>query len=218
MLPAGVDIPTALDVLDRARLIAVEERSVRIAHPLVRRVAFSSIPAGRKRELFTQTAVLRPDVPLELRAKQAMHCGSVFEALSLLDALAIRRAAHGDLAGSVSALRHALDLARRALHRDELEDPVSAVLVFARKLAEALATAEQWTDAEGILREALGMAPPNSDDRVRLLGVLARVANARHHKQEARRYLEEAIRVARQSDTRELMPMLEGLEKLIAVA
>jgi serine/threonine-protein kinase len=218
MLPATVDIPSALDVLDRARLIVVDERTVRIAHPLVRRVAFSSIPAGRKRELFSRAALLRPDAPLEIRAKQAMHGGGAFEALSLLDALSTRRASHDDLAGSISALRHALDLARRELHRDELDDPVSAVLVFARKLAEALSTAGQWTDAEGVLREALGMAPPNSDHRVRLLGVLAHVANARRHTQEARRYLEEAIRVARQSDANELMPMLERLEKLIAVA
>jgi serine/threonine-protein kinase len=218
ILPAGVDVATALDVLDRARVTAIDDRTVRIAHPLVRRVAFSNIPAGRKRELFSHAERLRPDAPLEVRAKQAMHGGSAFEALSLLDTLSARRAAHGDVAGSISALRHALDLARRELHRGELDDPVGAVLVFARKLAEALGAGEHWTDAEGVLREALGMAPPNSEHRIRLLGVLARVASARRHTQEARRYLDEAIRVARQSDAGELMPMLERIERLIAVA
>jgi serine/threonine-protein kinase len=218
VLPAGVDIPAALEALDCARLVSIDEQSVRIAHPLVRRVAFSSIPAGRKRELFSRAERLRPDAPLEVRAKQAMHGGSAFEALSLLDALSARRTAHGDVEGSISALRHALDLARRELHRGELDDPVAAVLVFARKLAEALSAGEHWTDAEGVLREALGMAPPNSEHRVRLLGVLARVASARRHTKEARRYLDEAIRVARQSHARELMPMLERIEKLIAVA
>jgi serine/threonine-protein kinase len=217
MLP-GVDISSALDLLDTARLVDIDERCVRISQPLVRRVAFSSIPAGRKRELFSRTEELRPDAPLEIRAKRAMHGGSAFEALSLLDALSTRRAAHGDFDGSVSALRHALDIARRELRRDELDDPLSAVLVFARKLAEALASGEHWTDAEGVLREALGLAPPNSDHRVRLLGVLARVASARKHVQEARRYLDEAMRVARESHARELLPMLERLERLIAVA
>jgi len=217
MLP-GVDVAAALDLLDRARLIAIDERSVRIAQPLVRRVAFSSIPAGRKRELFSRAERLRLDAPLEIRAKQAMHSGSAFEALSLLDALSNRRAAHGDVDGSVSALRHALDIARRELRHDELDDPLSAVLVFARKLAEAQAAGDRWTDAEGVLHEALGIAPPNSDHRIRLLGVLARVASARKHVQEARRYLDEAMRVARQSQARELLPMLERLEQLIAVA
>jgi serine/threonine-protein kinase len=215
MLPASVDLTTALEVLDRARLVAIDERALRITHPLVRRIVFSSIPAGRKRELFASTEALRPDAPLEVRAKQAMHGGSAFEALSLLDALSVLRASHGDQAGSVSALRHALDVARRELHRGELDDPVVAMLVFARKLAEALATSEQWTDAEGVLREALGNAPPTSEHRARLLGVLARVASARSRTGDARRYLDEAMRVARQSDARELLPMLETLEKAI---
>jgi hypothetical protein len=47
---------------------------------------------------------------------------------------------------------------------------------------------------------------------------MAHVANARRHPGEARRYLDEAIRVARQSDARGLMPLLEQLDKTIAVA
>ena len=92
------------------------------------------------------------------------------------------------------------------------------MLVFARKLAEALAASAQWNDAEGVLREALGNAAPTSEHRARLLAVLAHVAHARSHPGEARRYIDEAMRVARQSDHRALMPMLEQLEKTIAVA
>ncbi|HEY8042097.1 MAG TPA: protein kinase [Polyangiaceae bacterium] len=218
LLPDGVDLGSALEKLDRAHLVSVDEHAVRIKHPLVRRVVFSSIPAGRKRELFARTEALRPDAPLEVRAKQAMHGGSALEALSLLDVLSSRRASHGDLAGSVSALRHALDVARRELHRGELDDPFGAMLVFARKLAETLAAAGQWNDAEGVLHEALGNAPPTSEHRARLLGVLARVASARQHPGEARRYIDEAKRVARQSDASELLPMLEQVERSIAVA
>ncbi len=218
LLPPGADLGTALSLLGRARLIVQSGRSVRIAHPLVRRIAFSSIPAGRKRELFARAEELRPDAPLEVRSKQAMHGGSALEALALLDMLAIRRAAQGDHLGAVSSLRHALDVARRELHGDDLDDPMAAMLVFSRKLAEALAASQQWNDAEGVLREALGSAPPASEHRARLLGVLAHVAHARSHPGEARRYLDEALRVARQSDHRDLLPMLQGLEKQIAVA
>ena len=218
LLPAGVELGAALETLDRARMVAIERQAVRISHPLVRRVVFSSIPAGRKRELFARAEELRPDAPLEVRAKQAMHGGSSFEALSLLDVLSTRRAAQGDLVGSISALRHALDVTRRELHRGELDDPVGAMLVFARKLAEALAASTAWNDAEGVLREALGNAPPASEHRARLLGVLAGVANARSNTGEAQRYLDEAMRVARQSDFREVLPMLESLQRTIAVA
>jgi hypothetical protein len=218
LLPAGVDLGSALRLLDRGHLVRMEGPTVCIAHPLVRRVVFSSIPAGRKRELFARRTELRPDAPLEVRAKEAQHGGSALEALSLLDLLSIRRAAQGDRAGAISSLRQALDVARRELHGDDLDDPMGAMLVFARKLAEALAAAAQWTDAEGVLREALGNAPPNSENRARLLAVLAGVAHERSHPGDARRYIAEAMRVARQSDHRELLPMLERLERTIAVA
>jgi len=72
-------------------------------------------------------------------------------------------------------------------------------------------------DAEGVLREALGSAPPTSAHRAPLLGVLARVASARSNPEGARRYLDEAMRLARHSDAG-LLPMLEQIEKTIAVA
>lgn len=154
-------------------MVIVEPVGVRVAHPLVRRVILSSIPAGRREELAERVSALTADAPLDVRAKHAMHAGSSLEALSLLDLLSARRAAHGDLFGSVGALRHALDIARRELHRGELDDPLSAVLVFARKLAEALIASEQWPDAQGVLREALGMTPPTSEHRPRLAALLA---------------------------------------------
>jgi serine/threonine protein kinase len=218
ILPTTVDATSALKALERARIASVGDEGICITHPLLRRVVFSTIPAGRKRELFARAAELRLDPEIEIRAKQAMHGGGALEALALLDALSVRRTAHGDMEGSVSALRHALDLARRELHRGELDDPNAAVLVFSRKLAEALAASYRWSDAEGVLREALGNAPPTSEHRAHLLGVLAHVANSRRHPGEARRYLDEAMRVARQSDARGLLPMLEELDKAIEVA
>jgi tRNA A-37 threonylcarbamoyl transferase component Bud32 len=180
ILGRGTDVVAALDALTRARMVVVEPAGVRVAHPLVRRVVLSSIPAGRREELAERISALTADAPLDVRAKHAMHAGSSLEALSLLDLLSTRRAAHGDLLGSVGALRHALDIARRELHRGELDDPLAAVLVFARKLAEALIASEQWSDAQGVLREALGMTPPTSEHRPRLAALLARVGQEQH--------------------------------------
>jgi serine/threonine-protein kinase len=218
LLPKDVDLPAALDALDRTGFVAIDLQNLRITHPLVRRFVASSIPAGLKRELYARVAELRPEAPLETRAKQAIHGGTAFEALMLLDSLSAKRTSLGDIQGTVSALRHALDLARRELHRGELDDPEEAVLVFARKLAEALCAARQWSDAEGVLREALGLAPPTSDHRAHLLAVLAQIASTRSQPREAREYLDEALRVAKQSNSRTLLPILEQLDKTIKVA
>jgi tetratricopeptide (TPR) repeat protein len=218
LLPPSSDLTSALDLLERAQLATVSGGFLRVAHPFLRRVILSVMPAERKRELCASCLEFRLDAPLELRAKYSIHAGGALEALSVLDALATRRASHGDLDGAVSALHHALDLARRELHRGELDDPSTAVLVFSRRLAEALGASERWTDADGVLREALGNAAPTSEHRAQLLSLLARVAHARRHTGEARRYLDEAIRVARQSDAHGLLPILERLDRAIDVA
>ena len=157
MLPATVDLGAALDALDRAKIVSIDERGVRIAHPLVRRVVPSTIPAGRKRELFARADELRPDAPLEVRAQPGDARRRAFEALSLLDVLANKRAAAGD------THRQRERPAPRPRHRRGASCTAasstirsSAMLVFSRKLAEALAASEQWNDAEGVLREALG--------------------------------------------------------------
>jgi serine/threonine-protein kinase len=216
MCPRGTDLVSGLQALQRARLVVEQGGLIRTAHALIRRIAFANIPVGRRRELFEAASNLRPDAPLEVRAKEALHVGTAFEALSLLDTLGTRRAASGDIAGSVSALRRALEVARRELHRGELDDPVGAMLVFARKLAEALAATEKWSDAEGVLREALGNAPPTSEHRARLLGVLASVASARKQHDQARRYVDEAMRVALQCGASGLIPKLEELARTMA--
>ena len=221
ILPAGVDLTAAVQALARAKFLVMDGDGLRIAHPLVRRVSFSSIPAGRKRELFERAEPMRLDSPLEIRAKQAMHGGSALEALSLLDVLSQRRTAQGDLSGAVSSLRHALDVSRRALHQDDLDDPATrhaGLRPQAGRGPGSVRRLGQWNDAEGVLREALGNAAPTSEHRARLLAVLAHVAQARSHPNDARKYIDKALRVARKSDHASLVPMLEQLEKTIAVA
>jgi serine/threonine-protein kinase len=216
MLPADTNVLGGLESLRNAGMVTLTSRGIRTSHALVRRVAFASIPVGKRAELFEQAAELRTDAPLEIRARQALYTGNAFETLALLDAVGSQRAAAGDMAGSVSTLRRALDYARRELYRAELDDPVGAMLTFARKLAEALAAMEKWPDAEGVLREALGNAPPRSEHRARLLGVLARVASARQQPDKARVYLDEAMNVAQQCGASGLLPKLEELARTVA--
>ncbi len=57
-----------------------------------------------------------------------------------------------------------------------------AVLIFSRKLGEALARGGQFNDADGVLREALDVAGPSGPDRAAVLGALAQVAHGRERR------------------------------------
>ena len=74
-----------------------------------------------------------------------------------------------------------------------------------------------FTDAEGVLREALDMAGPSGSDRARVLGALAQVSAIRDRNDEAHRYLLEALELAFASGAHELLHSLEDLKKSIAI-
>jgi serine/threonine-protein kinase len=191
----------------------------RSAHPLVRDVVLATIPAAVRRALHGKCAELGEEngMPLEARALHEYSAQNTFQALILLEQVAGRSSVRGDVSGQVGALRRGLDLARRELFRGELDDPMRAVLIFARKLGEALTTAGQFTDAEGVLREALDMAGPSGSDRARVLGALAQVSAIRDRNDEAHRYLLEALELAFASGAHELLHSLEDLKKSIAI-
>ena len=65
--------------------------------------------------------------------------------------------------------------------------------------------------------EICGKDRRRDTERAHLLASLARIAHLRRHESEARTYLEEALRLARRSDARELVKSLETLERAIAV-
>jgi serine/threonine-protein kinase len=113
----------------------------------------------------------------------------------------------------VRALRRGLDLARREMFRGELDDPLRAVLIFSRKLGEALARAGDLTDADGVLREALDLAGPGGPDRAVVLGSLAFVARERERASEASVYLREALDIARQSAEPDLLQSLDTMRR-----
>ncbi|MEO7332236.1 MAG: hypothetical protein ABI193_26910, partial [Minicystis sp.] len=152
-------------------------------------------------------------LPLEVQAMHAYHAQDSLEALMLLELVADRCASRSDIHGCVMALRRGLDLARREIFRGELDDPMRAVLIFSRKLGEALARAGDLTDADGVLREALDLADPSSIDRAMVLGALAWVAKQRDRGSEGSLFLREAIDVARQAGASELVGSLETLRR-----
>jgi serine/threonine protein kinase len=219
MLGDQVDLVEALGFLRRAGMILVDRSMIRTAHPLLREVTLATIPAAVKRELHAAAALVcdERDRPIEVRALHECWGGTAFQALLLLERVSVLASARGDHSGAIMALRRGLELGRRELFRGELDDPMRAVLIFSRKLGEALVRGGQLNDAEGVLREALDVAGPSGKDRAAVLGALARVAHERDRRQEARDYLREALELASRSGSRELMTSLETLRRSIAV-
>jgi tetratricopeptide (TPR) repeat protein len=219
LLPEGTDIGGAVATLRKAGVIEQESEHWRVAHPLLREIVLATIPAAARRELHSKAAEVAEmlGAPLEVRAVHQFYAQNSFEALLLLERVSGMCAQRGDLAGSALALRRGLELARRELFRNELDDPERAVLIFARKLGEVLAQLGDFTDAEGVLREALDMAGPGGQDRARVLGALAHVAHGRDRQREAAAYLREALDLATRSGSHELMSSLQDLKRSIAV-
>jgi serine/threonine protein kinase len=214
LLPKGTDVATSLRACSEAGLLLEAGGLYRFAHPLFRDVSIATIPAGVRRELHAAAGELGEEAgaPLELRALHAFYAAEAFEALMLLEQVADRCAQRGDEDGAILALRRSLELARRALFRGDLDEPERAVVIFSRKLGDALSRAGYLTDAEGILREALDLAGPADPDRARVLESLARVARVRERMSEASALLREAIATASRSGARELLATLEQLQ------
>ena len=116
------------------------------------------------------------------------------------------------------ALRRGLELARRELFRGELDDPMRAVLIFSRKLGEALAQ-------RGRLHRRRRRAARGARHGRARAGRTARACSARSPTSRtgatgARRrsdYLREALELATRSGAHELVTSLETLQRSIAV-
>jgi serine/threonine-protein kinase len=217
LLPDVDSFDSLLTTLSVAGLVEENDGLCSTTHPLVRDVTLATIPAAVRRDLHARAATdIHGDplpLPLEVQALHAYHAQNSFEALMLLEQVADRASARGDQAGCVLALRRGLDLARREIFRGELDDPMRAVLIFSRKLGEALARAGDLTDADGVLREALDLAGPSGKDRAMVLGSLAFVARERDRANEATVYLREALDLAKQSAANDLVSSLENMRR-----
>ncbi len=218
LLPPETDLVEALALLRRAGMIEAGSAGWSACHPLLREVVLATIPAAVRRQLHAAAAKSSESagMALEVQALHAYHAQAAFDALIFLERVSSRCAERGDIGGTTLALRRGLELARRELFRGELDDPMRAVLIFGRKLGEALAQAGDYTDAEGVLREALDMAGPSGQDRARVLGALATVSFGRDRRLEAQVYLREAILLARRASAPELMASLEKLKQEIS--
>jgi len=215
LLAPGAPVSASLHKCVKSGILEETSGGVRFAHPLFREVAAATIPAGARRDMHARAGELAADrgTALEVRALHAFYAQNALEALLLLEQVADRCTQRGDDEGAILALRRSLELARRALFRGDLDDPERAVVIFSRKLGDALARAGYLTDAEGILREALDLAGPADSDRAKVLEGLARVARARERFPEAVALLKEAIATANRSGARELKSSLELLEQ-----
>lgn len=190
---------TALSRLREMRLLKTSEHgSHSLWHPLFHDMALHSIPVEARKELHRRALELFQDqeAPLEVLAEHASGACDTMTALFYIEQLAARAQARGDEESETNALSNALELARQELFRGELEDPMRAIAIFGKRLGKSLIRRSLYSDAEGVLLEALDSTEEKGEERVEVLRLLAEVATRRDRQKDARRYLEEAIKVA----------------------
>ena len=136
-------------------------------------------------------------MPLEARALHEYNAQNTFQALILLEQVASRAHARAATsAGSISALRRGLDLARRELFRGELDDPMRAVLIFAASSARrSPAPASSPTPRACSARPSTW--PARAARIARACSARSRRSAHRERHREAQRYLLEALELAR---------------------
>lgn len=215
LLPDITDLSRGLGELTRTGFIQRDGGEVAITHPLLRDIVMACTPREVRRELHIRArrdfGVDDLQLPLEAHAVHAYHAAEPFEALMLLEQVAGRARHRGDTSGTVRALRMALDLARRELARGELDDPMTAVLIFSSKLGEALAQDGSFTDAEGVLREALDLAGPKAEARPRILAALAGVAYRAGDEDASDSHFVAALEAAEDEERFDLIDSLERM-------
>ncbi|MBM4362880.1 MAG: hypothetical protein FJ104_09390, partial [Deltaproteobacteria bacterium] len=204
------DVDASVDLLVAGGWVTRTDGLLSTSHPLIRELVLGAIPAGVRRELHARVVRAHDEreAPLEVRALHAFYAQDTLEALLLLEQVAERAVARHDAAAAVVALRNALELARQDVYRGELDDPMKAMAIFARKLGDALIRTDAWSDAEGVLQEAMHVAGPTGTERAHLLATLARVARGRERDAQAIGYIDQAIEVARRSGSHELVSTL----------
>lgn len=181
---------------------------LQITHELIREVVESATSAAVRSDLARRILDSSAELAIEVRALLASHADEAAQALLLLETVGDRAVTRGDDLGAVLALRRGLDRARRELHRGEIDDPERAMLIFARKLGEALARSGEVAEAEGVLREAIEMAPRGSVDHARLQLALGRALFGRGRVAEASRVVDDALRGARKLGAHSLIAEL----------
>lgn len=215
LLPRLLSAESALAALQRAGMVTRQSGTYATSHPLLREIILGSTPAAVRRELHQRALELseRQQAPLEARALHAFYAEDSFQALLLLENVARLAQARGDGAAEILALQRGLQLARLEISRGELDDPLRAMLIFGRKLGVALTGSGDYSDAEGVLREALDVADQSGSERARVLAALAEVAHGRQRSAEALSRLDQAIDLASRAGEAELAASFEQLRR-----
>jgi serine/threonine-protein kinase len=208
---------TAVEGLAAAGIVKRgEDDSLSLAHPIFHDVVLLTTPAEARRELHRRArevfAML--GAPVEVLAEHAFLGQDVMAALVNLEQAANRAFARGDADTATHLLQRGLDLARLEIHRGELEDPLSAVVIFGRKLGETLQARGMFADARGVLQEVLDATSPAGTDRAEVLAQLAEVAQHSNQLGDAERLLERALGTAREARAPEGLVL--GLELRLA--
>ena len=206
---AGEDVAALVE----AGIIRPDEGTCRFCHGLVRDITLSTIPAGVYRELCGKALAITSgkSLPPEARVEYLIGAEETFEALLLLDQVGTAALASDDPHTAVEAYRRGLDLARDELARGVIDDPMGAVVLFGRKLGEALTAAGRPEDGEGVLREALGFAEPGSRGEALLMLSIARAAICRAHVTDAVRWAKQASGVASRTEDADLRASIDEL-------
>ncbi len=192
------DINMGVDTLLRSELLYARNDELQIAHPFIRDLVESSIPAAARMELHAKALqiVSAQQAPLEVRAEHASRGGEFMTAMVLLERMGGAALTRGSPETAVYAFRHGLELARRELWETGDVTLDSAIIGFSRKLGEALELLEDYGGADGVLREALDLASLTSVERARMLNVLGRVGARRERRRDAIRLLGSALEIA----------------------
>lgn len=207
-LTAPDDPGAGLLLLEREGLITVGGGQVRINHPFVRDLVEASIPAQARCTMHERAYQLATEkgAPLEVCAEHAFRAGEPMSALMLLERMGDTAMRRGDATAAVLAYRRALELARAEMLETGDTLLEAGILTFSRKLGEALERAGDIVGGDGVLREALDLADPNSSERARMLVVLGLVASRRERRRDALRLLGQGLEIV----TRQRNPEVES--------
>ena len=205
-------VDQAVESLVHAGLLKHDDGNLRFRHHLLREVVLNTIPAGVFRQLCGRALQsIHRRIPTEARAWLMLGAEEAFEALLALDQLGSEALARDDGDTAIETYRRALDFARSELARGNLDDPMHAVVVFGRKLGEALTSAGRPGDADGVLRETLDFAEQGTEEQARVLLAVARAAYERTRVSDAIRAAKQASAIAARCGEDSLHNAVEGL-------
>ncbi|UQA59706.1 protein kinase domain-containing protein [Polyangium aurulentum] len=191
----------ALQPLIDGGFVRVSDGEVVVTHSMLARAAIAAAPAGAVSEMHEAAAealsVHREQV--ELRAFHAIRGRADFEAFLMLEEAARTRTARGDDQGAIAALWTAVHTARSQMARGEVETASTALSVFGRKLATALANDGSLDMAKAVLDEVIDATSPTDASRSLLLEQAAALAQLRGDPEEALQRRREALRLAERS-------------------